>query len=328
MTRTDIAKIGKQATLDRLFDGSGFTNEHPLPAAGRGAGCSAHKLMLEGCDFDLVYTPLRHLGYKAVLNVLGELYAALYQPGSLSVVLGLSKRFCYEDVAALWEGVLAAVREHGVKHLSLELNPSVNGLAISLTAAGVQKRSVLEGRPAVQSKDLLCLSGHLGAAYMGLHVLEREKVAFSGTGKQPDLSPYKAVLASYLSPEIKAGLPARFIEAGIVPSRGYFLTHGLGEAVIRLTRDTGLGAKVYLEKIPISSQTFAMAEEIDMDVVTAAMNGGDDYKFLFVIPLDKHEAFRKEFHDFEIIGHLAQPEVGPVLVTPEGAEIPIHAQGY
>ena len=98
--------------------------------------------------------------------------------------------------------------------------------------------------------------------------------------------------------------------------------------MIRLTRDTGLGAKVYLEKIPISSQTFAMAEEIEMDVVTAAMNGGDDYKFLFVLPLDKHEAFRKEFHDFEIIGHLAQPEVGPVLVTPEGAEIPIHAQGY
>ena len=328
MTRTDIAQIGKQATLDRLFDGSGFTNGQPLPAPGRGAGCSVHKLMLEGCDFDLVYTPLKHLGYKAVLNVLGELYAALYQPWSLSVVLGLSKRFCFEDVAALWEGMLAAVREHGVKHLSLELEPSVNGLAIGLAAGGAQKRTVLEKKPAVQSKDLLCLSGHLGAAYMGLHVLEREKVAFTGTGQQPDLSPYKAVLASYLSPEIKPGLADRFVEADVLPARGYFLTHGLGEAVIRLTRDTGLGAKVYLEKIPISSQTFAMAEEIDMDVVTAAMNGGDDYKFLFVIPLDKHETFRKEFHDFEIIGHLAQPDVGPVLVTPEGAEIPIHAQGY
>ena len=328
MTRTDIAQIGKQATLDRLFDGSGFTNGQPLPAPGRGAGCSVHKLMLEGCDFDLVYTPLKHLGYKAVLNVLGELYAALYQPWSLSVVLGLSKRFCFEDVAALWEGMLAAVREHGVKHLSLDLEPSVNGLAIGLAAGGAQKRTVLEKKPAVQSKDLLCLSGHLGAAYMGLHVLEREKVAFTGTGRQPDLSPYKAVLASYLSPEIKPSLAERFVEADVLPARGYFLTHGLGEAIIRLTRETGLGAKVYLEKIPISSQTFAMAEEIDMDVVTAAMNGGDDYKFLFVIPLDKHETFRKEFHDFEIIGHLAQADVGPVLVTPEGAEIPIHAQGY
>ena len=328
MARTEISDIGKQAALDRLFEGSGFTNRPALAAGGDAAGCAAHKLLLEGCDFDLVYTPLKHLGYKAVLCVLGELYAALHQPDGLSVVLGLSKRFCYEDVAALWEGMLAACREHGVKQLGLELVPSVNGLCISLTATGSQQQTVLDRRPAVKSMDLLCLSGHIGAAYMGLHVLEREKVAFTGTGEQPDLSPYKAVLASYLSPEIKADLLSRFVEAEVIPSHGYFLTRGLGEAVIRLTRDTGLGAKIYLEKIPISSQTFAMAEEIDMDVVTAAMNGGDDYKFLFVIPLDKHEAFRKEFHDFEIIGHLAQPDVGPVLVTPEGAELPIHAQGY
>lgn len=320
MTRTEISQIGKQAALDRLFEGSGYHNENP--------GDTAHKLLLEGCDFDLVYTPLKHLGYKAVLRVLGELYAALRQPVSLSVELGLSKRFCYEDVAALWEGVLAACREHGVKHVSLELSPSVNGLAISLSASGGQKASVLKKVPQAKSMDLICLSGHVGAAYMGLHVLEREKVAFTGTGEQPDLSPYKAVLASYLSPEIKPDLLQRFLEADVLPSRGYFLTRGLGEGVIRLTRDTGLGAKVYLEKIPISSQTFAMAEEIDMDVVTAAMNGGDDYKFLFVIPISQHETFRKAFHDFEVIGHLARPDVGPVLVTPEGAELPIHAQGY
>ena len=328
MSRTEIAQLGKHAVLERLFEGSGYTNTPTLPTGGRGSVRSAHKLLLEGCDFDLVYTPLKHLGYKTVLCVLGELYAALHQPDGLSVVLGLSKRFCYEDVAALWEGMLAACREHGIKQLSLELVPSVNGLAISLSATGLQKKTVLDKAQPAKSMDLLCLSGHVGAAYMGLHVLEREKVAFTGTGEQPDLSPYKAVLASYLSPEIKPDIVSRFLEAGILPSRGCFLTRGLGEAVIRLTRETGLGAKVYLEKIPISSQTFAMAEEIDMDVVTAAMNGGDDYKFLFVIPIDAHETFRKEFHDFEIIGHLARPEVGPVLVTPEGAELPIHAQGY
>ena len=320
MARTEIAAIGKQTALERLFEDSGYKNEN--------TSASAHKILLEGCDFDLVYTPLKHLGYKAVLCILGELYAALRQPDSLSVILGLSKRFSYEDVAALWEGVLAACREHGVKHLSLDLVPSVNGLCISLAAGGSQKQEVLDKIPEARNRDLICLSGHVGAAYMGLHVLEREKVAFTGTGAQPDLSQYKAVLASYLSPEIKPDMLARFLEADVLPSRGYFLTHGLGEAVIRLTRDTGLGAKVYLERIPISSQTFAMAEEIDMDVVTAAMNGGDDYKFLFVIPISQHETFRKEFHDFEVIGHLAQPDVGPVLVTPEGAEIPIHAQGY
>lgn len=326
--RTEISDIGKQAVLEKLFAESGYTNGQPLRTRGSGACCTAHKLMLEGCDFDLVYTPLKHLGYKAVLNVLGELYAALHQPDSLSVCLGLSKRFCYEDVAALWEGVLAACREHEVKQLSLELAPSVNGLAIGLAAGGMQKRSVLEKVPTPKNMDLICLSGHVGAAYMGLHVLEREKVAFTGTGEQPDLSPYKAVLASYLSPEIKPGVVTRFVEAEVLPSRGYFLTRGLGEAVIRLSRDTGLGAKIYLEKIPISSQTFAMAEEIDMDVVTAAMNGGDDYKFLFTVPIEKHDVIRKDFQDFEVIGHAARPEVGPVLVTPEGAELPIHAQGY
>ena len=328
MARTEISDIGKQAVLDKLFEGSGYININPIRITGRGECCTTQKLLLEGCDFDLVYTPLKHLGYKAVLCVLGELYAALRQPAALSVTLGLSKRFCYEDVAALWEGMLAACREHGVTQLSLELNPSVNGLAIGLAACGLQKRTVLEKVPASKNMDLICLSGHVGAAYMGLHVLEREKVAFTSTAEQPDLSKYKPVLASYLSPEIKPGLVARFIEADALPSRGYFLTRGLGEAVIRLTRDTGLGAKVYLEKIPISSQTFAMAEEIDMDVVTAAMNGGDDYKFLFTLPIEKHDIVRKDFQDFEIIGHTARPEVGPVLVTPEGAELPIHAQGY
>ncbi len=328
MTRTEIAEIGKQAVLERLFEKSGYTNEQPILLRQKGECCNAQKLMLEGCDFDLVYTPLKHLGYKAVLNVLGELYASLRQPASLSVVLGLSKRFCYEDVAQLWEGMLAACREHGVSQLSLELNPSVNGLAISLTACGVQKKGIIEKVPASKNMDLICLSGHVGAAYMGLHVLEREKVSFTGTGEQPDLSKYKAVLASYLSPEIKPGIVKRFIEDDTLPSRGYFLTRGLGEAIIRLTHDTGLGAKIYLDKIPISSQTFAMAEEIDMDVVTAAMNGGDDYKFLFTVPIEKHDVIRKDFQDFEVIGHTARPDVGPVLVTPEGAELPIHAQGY
>ncbi len=326
--RTEISEIGKQTVLDRLFAESGFTNEQPVRIHERGECCTAHKMMLEGCDFDLVYTPLKHLGYKAVLNVLGELYAALRKPVSLSVDLGLSKRFCYEDVAQLWEGMLAAVREHGLSHLALDLNPSVNGLCIGLAACGVQKRTVLEQIPKTKSMDLICLSGHVGAAYMGLHVLEREKVAFTGTGEQPDLTPYKAVLASYLSPEIKPGIAARLVEAEVLPSWGGFLTRGLGEAVIRLTRSTGLGAKIYLEKIPISSQTFAMAEEIDMDVVTAAMNGGDDYKFLFAVPIEKHDVIRKDFQDFEIIGHTARADVGPVLVTPEGAELPIHAQGY
>jgi len=326
--RTEISSIGKQAVLEKLFGQTGFTNENPVKIKEKGECSSSHKIMLEGVDFDLVYTPLKHLGYKAALNVFGELYATLRTPVSLSVTLGVSKRFCYEDIEELWKGFVAAAVEHGIKHLALDLNPSVNGLCISLSSCGVQKKSVLEQIPESKNMDLICLSGHLGAAYMGLHVLEREKVSFNENNKQPDIEKYKAVLGSYLNPEIKPNIVNRLIDAGIFPSRGYFLTSGLGSAVLRLSKDTGFGAKVYVEKIPISSQTFAMAEEIDIDPVTAAMNGGDDYKFIFTVPIEKHDIIRKEFQDFDIIGHLARPDVGSVLVTPEGAELTIKAQGF
>ena len=199
---------------------------------------------------------------------------------------------------------------------------------ISMSACGVQRKGVLEKVPASKSMDLIVLSGHLGAAYMGMHVLEREKVSFMGTDKQPDLSQYKAVLSSYLNPEIKPDTVSRLLEDEIYPGRGYFLTKGLGAAILQLTRDTGFGAKVYMQKIPISSQTFAMAEEINMDAMTAAMNGGDDYQLLFTVPILSLEAFRKEFQTFDIIGHLAQPEAGTVLVSPEGVEFPLRAQGW
>ncbi len=326
--RTEISSIGKEETLRRLFENTGFVNGRTIAPKEKGEWCTSHKIMLEGVDFDLVYNPLKHLGYKAALNAMGEIYAAFFAPVSLSVNLGISSRFCLEDVSQLWEGFTAAAKEHGVKHLSLDLNPSLNGLCISVAAAGVQKKSTLEKRPGASNMDLICLSGRVGAAYMGMHVLEREKAAYNKDGQQPDLSKYKTILASYLSPEVKPNTVSRFIESGILPSTGYFVTRGLGDAIIRLSLESGFGAKIYLEKIPLSSGTFSMAEEIDMDPVTAAMNGGDDYQFIFTIPIAQNETFRHEFQDYDIIGHLARPDVGAVMVTPEGAEIPIRAQGY
>lgn len=327
--RTELSSIGKENAINKLFEGSGYTREKIITLSEKGECCSAHKILLEGVDFDLMYTPLKHLGYKSALCAIGELYAKFHHPVSLSVVLGLSSRFCFEDIEEFWKGILAAASEHSIKHLALELNPSVNGLCISIAASGVQKRSILEKIPASKNMDLICLTDNVGAAYMGLHVLEREKVAFNKNGKQqPDLSKYKYILESYLSPQIHANILDRFVEADIYPSKGYFVTRGLGEAIIRLTQDTGQGAKVYIEKVPISSQTFAMAEELDMDAITAAMNGGDDYKFIFTIPIEKHETLRHDFQDYDVIGHLAKPEVGPALVTPEGVEIEIKAQGY
>ena len=326
--RTEIAAIGKRNMIEKLLTLSGMEASSTV-IEGKGGQCScSHVILLEGVDFDLVYTPLRHLGYKAVLYVLGDLYASLRTPEALSVNLGLSKRFCYEDVEALWQGMVAACGEHGVKRISLDLNPSVNGLCISLSALGTQKKSIIDKVPSPANMDLICLTGHVGAAYMGLHILEREKVAFTSTNAQPELEKYKAVLGSYLSPEIKKNTVSRFIEAGCIPSKGFFVSKGLGAAVLQLVKETGLGAKLYLDKIPISSQTFAVAEELNIDPITAAMNGGDDYKFIFTVPIEKHEVIRHDFQDYDIIGHTAKPEVGAVMVTPEGAELEIKAQGY
>lgn len=321
--RTEIASLGRAQAIDRLFENSGYQNEQTTVTCEKGECLVAHKILLEGVDFDLVFNPLKHLGYKSVLNVIGELYAKIHQPNSLTVTFGISKKFCFEDIEELWQGILAAAKEHSIKHLSLDLVPSLNGLCISLAACGTQRKGTLEKIIPSKNMDLICLTGDLGAAYMGLHVLQREKVSFQDGSKQPDLSKYKYIMASYLSPEIKPDIISRFIAADIYPSKGYFLTKGLGEAIIRLTKDTGFGAKVYLEKIPIASGTMAMAEEIDMEPTTAAFNGGDDYKFIFTMPIECHDIIRKDFQDFDVIGHLARPEVGAVMVTPEGAEIDI-----
>lgn len=327
--RTEISSIGKVNAISKLFEGTKYTNNPSATFTKRGSKCHTHSVLLEGVDYDLVYTPLKHLGYKAVLNAFGELYAKLHSPYSLSVKFGLSSRFCYEDVQELWRGVVAASEEHGVEHLALDLVPSVNGLCISLSAIGLQKERLIASLPQSKNMDLICLTGDVGAAYMGLHVLEREKAAFNkDEQKQPDLKKYKYILESYLSPQIKSDLLERFFEEKIYPAKGYFVTKGLGAAILQLTQETGFGAKVYLDRIPISSRTFAMAEEINMDPITAAMNGGDDYKFIFTIPIEKHEEMLRDFQDYDIIGHLAQPEVGAAMVTPEGAEIPIRAQGF
>ena len=322
--RTEFSQIGRTRALEMLFEGSGYSNSAMIASGG---GVAAHKIMTQGVDFDLVYTPLKHLGYKAVLNVVGEIYAAFHRPEALSVVIGISAHFCLEDIKELWSGVLVAAKEHGFKSLSLNLVPSVNGLQISLVATGVQKKSVKDKRPAPKSMDLICLSGNVGGAYMGQHVLEREKGAFLAAGqdaaKQPDLSKYKYILAQYLCPEIQANIIDRLLEHKIVPSAGVFDCKGLAEAVHELSTATGFGAKIYLDKIPIATQTFDMASEIQMDPVTAALNGGDDYRLMFTVPIEQFELFHKEIQTFDVIGHLSQPEVGSVLVTPDGAEIPL-----
>lgn len=324
---TEFSSIGKQNAITSLFEGCGYTNEKIVNVE-KGESIVAHNVMLEGVNFDLTYTPLKHLGYKAALSAIGQVYASFRKPSSLQVIIGISNRFSFEDIKDLWEGLTAAAKEHNIMHIGLDLVPSASGLVISLTATGVLKKAVLANVEPTKNLDLVVVSGNLGAAYMGYHVLEREKAAFNGSDKQPDLSKYKYVVSQYLSPEIKSGLIERFIEAGIYPNRGYFITNGLAASVKTLVADSGFGAKIYVSKLPISSKTFEMAEELSIDAITAAMNGGDDYRLMFTIPMSCHDTFRREFQEFDVIGHLARPEVGASLVTPDGAELEIKAPGF
>lgn len=328
--RTQIAEIGKSVLLQRLFDGTGYINAGTQKFENKeGVFITTSSIMLEGVDFDLIYTPLKHLGYKSALLAMGPIYANCYNPKGLAYQLGISARFSAEDVVEFWTGVVAAAKEHGVERLGLELNASMTGLAIGVAAQGEQERKMIIGLPETDKNSLVCITGNVGAAYMGLHVLKREKVAFNKMSAsqaayvQPDLSKYKYILSQYLSPEINPKMIEQFKEAGIFPSAGYFITKGLAQAVKQVCADTGFGARIYLDKIPIASPTFAMAQEIQMDAITAALNGGDDYKFLFIIPLAEHEKFHKEFPNVDIIGHLTAKENGVTLVTPEGAALEI-----
>ena len=333
MAERTFSDIGRVRAIELLYEGTGFKpfERSSFESSGREHIISASKVLLEGIDFDLVYFPLKHLGYKSVLGATGELYAAMAHPHTLDIVLGVSSKLDFEQIRELWLGIVAAAKEHGYASVGLELVPSRNGLCISVAATGVAKVITRTRMPAPKSKDLICVSGALGAAFLGYKALERELDRFNDgdhTDREKHLEQYKMLVAAYLKPELPAGAVTQLEAAEIYPSCGLFVTAGLADAIKRLQRETGLGAKVYADKIPFEGNSFQLGKELDIDPVSAAMNGGDDYRLLFTIPILSLEDFRRDFQTFDIVGHLALPEAGGVLVTPEGAELPLRAQGW
>ena len=334
MAETTFSELGKVEAIRQLFENSGFSqNEHCSFKVGNGAGSIINSsiMMTEGIDFDLTYFPLKHLGYKAVIEATGEIYAAMAYPKTLSVRLGISSKIDFGKISELWEGITAAAKKHGYCGLSLDLLPSVNGLNIGLSANGERSLLTEKRRMPAKSMDLICISGNLGAAFMGMQILEREKQKFmkrKTDRSQPDLSDHKLIIGEYLKPEINPSYVAQLEDAEIIPSYGYFVNRGLSDAVRKLVRDSGLGAKIYVERLPFASGTFDLGKQFGIDPISAAFNGGDDCRLLFTVPIGKHERFRHDFQTFDIIGHLARPDVGASLVTPEGVELPITAQGW
>lgn len=333
MAAETFNEYGKTQAIDLLFEGCGFSRKDKdgfEPAAGSLIR-TVSRVFVEGIDFDLTYFPLKHLGYKSVVAVAGEIYAGMSHPRLLTVRLGVSAKLDFNHIKDLWHGVVTAAKEHGFSSVDLDLMPSPNGLMISVSATGEELKLTHGRTVAARSMDLICVSGSLGAAFLGLQILEREKRGFEKTkddSVQPDLERYKMLIGSYLKPELNASIISRLEEAQIYPSNGYLVSQGLSDAVKRLERASGLGVKIYADKIPFEGNSFASGKELDIDPISAAMNGGDDFRLLFTIPILSAEKFRRDFQTFDIIGHLAQPEVGSVLVTPDGLEHPILAQGW
>ena len=333
MAEDTFADLGRVEAIAKLYEGTPFKPflGGQFETSGKSVIHTTSRTFIEGMDFDLIYFPLKHLGYKCVVGVTGELYAEFAHPRTMDIRLGVSSKLDFKHISEIWNGVVAAAREHGYAQVNLDLVPSPNGLTISVSVAGETSLLMAKRRPAAKSMDLICVSDNLGAAFMGFQVLEREKRAFDKSGDakaQPKLDEYKNLIGAYLKPQINSQTVRLLEDADIVPSHGYLVTRGLADAVRRLVRDSGLGAKIYVDKLPFAGKTFELGKELNIDPISAALNGGEDYRLLFTIPIGKHDKFRHDFQTFDIIGHLAKPEVGAAVVTPDGVELPIKAQGW
>lgn len=333
MAEETFSDLGRVEAIAKLYEGTpykAFDNSW-FETSGKSYITSHSRTFLEGIDFDLTYFPLKHLGYKCVTAVTGELYAEFSHPRTMDIRLGISSKLDFKHIKEVWEGIITAAKEHGYKKVSLDLLPSPNGLAVSVSSVGETSLLTAKRRPAAKSMDLICVSDNLGAAFMGFQILEREKRAFEKSGDakaQPKLDDYKNLIGAYLKPQISTSVLSQMEESEIIPSHGYLVTRGLADAVKRLVRDSGLGAKIYVDKLPFAGKTFELGKEMNIDPMSAALNGGEDYRLLFTIPIGKHDKFRHDFQTFDVIGHLAKPEVGAVVVTPDGVELPMKAQGW
>ena len=285
-------------------------------------------LLLEGVHFDLTYVPLKHLGYKSAVVNFSDIYAMNGQPRQITVSLGISKRFCVEDLEQLYDGIRLACDIYGVDLVGGDTSASMTGLTISITCIGEGERGKVVYRDGAHETDLICVSGDLGAAYMGLQLLEREKSVFRGEKDfQPDFAGKEYLLERQLKPEARKDIIEALDRAGIVPTAMMDVSDGLSSELLHISRASHVGCRVYEDRIPIDYQTAVMAEQFNMNLVTAALNGGEDYELLFTVPLTDHDKV-EAIEGVKVIGHITREELGNYLVGRDGGEVTLRAQGW
>jgi thiamine-monophosphate kinase len=285
-------------------------------------------LMLEGIDFNLVYFPLAHLGYKAVVRVLAGITASGATPEAISVKAGISSRFSVEQTTELFGGMKMAADKYGITISGIDLMVSLTGLTISSAGWGTKESKSKVNQEAPKPNDLICVTGDLGAAYTGLQVLERERRIFEeGAAVQPDLSDYQYVIGRQLKPDFMKDINSLLGEAGVTPSVMTVVREGLASELTGMTIEAKLGCRLYWDRIPIDTETHRVAAELNSDPVIAALNGGEDYEFLFFAPLAQSTAIEK-MKGVTIAGYLTDESEGRYIVTPENSLLTLTAQGF
>ena len=336
--RTEIAELGEFGLIDELTRGATEANKSTLRGVGDDAAVVAAgrddatvistDTLLEGVDFDLTYFPLKHLGYKAVTVGVSDVLAMNAVPEQVMISLGVSSKMSVEALKDLYEGIGFACKELGVDMVGGDTRASVTGLVIGVTAVGRARRKALAYRGGAQFNDLICITGNLGAAYMGLQLLEREKrVLRDVENPEPQFGGYEYLLQRYLKPRARKDIIEALAEEKIVPTSMIDLSDGLASEVLQICKASKCGARIYLDRIPIAKQTTALAEEMHADPVVAALNGGEDYELMFTVPLAMQEQVMR-LGLVDVVGHITRESTGAYMVTPDGSDIKLRAQGF
>jgi len=334
-----LESIGEFGLIDHLTSQIKIKNDSTIFGVGDDAAVLDYKnkqtivttdLLLQGIHFDLVYTPLIHLGYKAVMVNLSDVYAMNATPKQITVSIGVSSKITLPHIEELYAGIQMACEKHHIDLIGGDTSTSLTGLTISITAIGEANKEDIVYRNGAQPNDLICVSGDLGAAYMGLQVLEREKrVHETKTSVQPDLSGYDYILERQLKPEARRDVIEFLKSIDVKPSAMIDISDGLSSEILHICKKSKTGCRLFENKIPIDHATSLMSEEINMNPTVAALNGGEDYELLFTISIKDYEKFSKET-DIKIytIGHITEESKGKYLVTNSDQEIELQAQGW
>jgi thiamine-monophosphate kinase len=335
--RTEISSLGEFGLIEHLTKNIEFKNATTILGVGDDAAVIDHfgkqtvittDLLMEGVHFDLMYTPLKHLGYKSVVVNVSDIYAMNATPTHITLSIAISNRFSVEALEEFYEGVYAACEEYGVDLIGGDTTSSAKGLVISITAIGEVAPDTYVKRSGARVNDLLCVTGYLGGAYLGLILLEREKKIFLETkGVQPDLEDRAYIVGKLLKPEARKDIVAFFEKEKMVPTSMMDISDGLSSEILHICKQSKTGAVVYEEKIPIHPDTKEFAYKLEIDPTACALSGGEDYELLFTIAQEDYDKI-KEVQGISVIGYMTEEKEGATLLTKGGNKHQLIAQGW